>query len=223
MDKKALFNLGYGLYVLTAKTEKKHNGCIVNTVMQVSDMPATIMVGVNKNNYTCDMIKETGKFNISVLNENAKFDLFKHFGFQSGRDVDKFEKFENKARSINGLYYITEGTNAFISAEVINVVEVETHMVFVARITDCGILNNVKSATYAFYHSNIKPQQPINQDNLQKADGTNDKKENEEEKNLDKKKKFLCEVCGYVYEGDELPKDFVCPLCKHGADAFVEI
>jgi len=171
---------------------------------------------------------------VSVISEAASFDLFKHFGFQSGRDVDKFEDFEGKARSINGLYYITEGTNAYISAEVINAVEVETHIVFVARVMDCDILNDTPSVTYAYYHSNIKPQpgeirkqanEAVKKTDESKADNTEQIVADETAKDGEdgKSKKFMCQICGYVYEGDELPKDFVCPLCKHGADDFVEL
>ena len=204
MDKKVLFNLGYGLYVLTANWSGKDNGCIVNTVMQVADKPTTLMVSVNKNNYTNEMINETLKFNISIISEKADFELFKHFGFQSGRIVNKFEGYENAKRAANGILYVTEGTNGYISAKVVKTVDMGSHTVFFAEITDGEVLNADKSVTYAYYHSNIKPKAPKKEES---DDGT---------------KKYVCTICGYVHEG-ELPEDFVCPLCKHGVDAFKEL
>jgi len=205
MQKEVLFNLGYGLYVLTANWAGKDNGCIVNTVMQVADKPTTLMISVNKNNYTNEMIFETLKFNISIISEKADFELFKHFGFQSGRTVNKFANYENAKRAANGILYVTEGTNSYISAKVTKTVDMGSHTVYFAEITDGEVLNDDKSVTYAYYHSNIKPQAP-----------------KKEEKEDDGTKKYVCTICGYVHEG-ELPEDFICPLCKHGVDAFKEV
>ena len=200
MNQLAFNKIGYGLYVLTARDENKDNGCIINTAIQVTSQPNRIAVTVNKANLTHDMIMKTKKLNISVISEEAKFSLFQHFGFQTGRDTDKFAGYESAARTYNDLYYVTEGTNAYISAYVTETVDLGTHTMFIGDVTYAEVLNDVPSATYAYYHAHIKPQP-------EKTD----------------KKGFRCKVCGYVYEGDELPADFVCPLCKHGPDDFEKI
>ncbi len=197
LDINAMFKLSYGLFVLSAKDENKDNGCIINTVMQVTDTPMQITVTVNKNNYTTDMIDKTGAFNVSILSEAAKFSVFERFGFQSGRDTDKFAGFDSVARSENGLIYLTEMTNAYLSAKVVSKVDLGTHIMFVAEVTDGQVLSAEASATYAYYFANIKPKP-------QAA----------------KKKGYVCKICGYVYEGDPLPDDFVCPWCKHPASDF---
>lgn len=201
MNNKAMYKLGYGLYVLTACTDMD-NGCIINTAIQVTTTPNCISVTVNKNNKTHDMIMESGKFNISIISEKADFELFKHFGFQSGKEVNKFEKYEKAKRSENGIYYVTEGTNGYISGSVVNKVDLGTHTMFIAEVTDADILDDAASVTYAYYLENIKP-----------------KPEAKEEK----KSGYRCVICGYIYEGDELPADFVCPICKHGAADFEKI
>lgn len=193
INKASLFKLSYGLYILTSE----NSGCIINTASQLTDSPLTISVTVNKNNATHNAIKSCKKLNISVLSESATFDLFKHFGFQSSRDVDKFHGFDFKALSENDLYYITKGTNAFYSANVINEVDCGTHTLFIAEITEALELSEEKSATYDYYHKNIKPAPE------EKAKG-----------------KWVCKICGYVYEGDELPADFICPWCQHPASDF---
>lgn len=200
MDKKAMYRLSYGLFVVTAKEGQKDNGCITNTVMQVTSSPNRISLAVNKENYTHDMILNTGKFNVSVISEQASFELFRHFGFQSGRDVEKFDGFQNASRSGNGLYFITEGTNAMISAKVIQSVDLGTHTLFLADVEDGEVLSEVPSATYAYYQEHIKPKP-------------------------EKKQKggWRCRICGYIYEGEELPADFICPICKHGAEDFEKI
>jgi flavin reductase (DIM6/NTAB) family NADH-FMN oxidoreductase RutF len=196
MDPKAMFNLSYGLFILTAKEGDKDNGCIVNTVTQVTVDPNRIVVAVNKNNYTHDMIKRTGEFNVSILTENAKFDTFKHWGFQSGKNVNKADGVEFK-RATNGIIYIADQTNALISAKVVSSTDLGTHTLFLADVTDCEILSSDPSVTYTYYQKNIKPApQP------------------------QKKKGFVCNICGYIYEGDTLPPDFICPLCKHPASDF---
>ncbi len=197
VDKSAFFKLSYGLFVLTAKTAKKDNGCIINTASQITSAPAVISIAVNKTNETCKMIEKTGIFNISVLTKSAPFEIFKRFGFQSGRDTDKFVDFENTARSENGLLYITKDVNAFFSASVISTIDCGTHTVFLAEIKQSKILSEEESATYEYYHKNIK-KSPVGET----------------------KKGFVCRVCGYVYEGDTLPEEFVCPICKHGAEDF---
>lgn len=201
IDAKAIQKFSYGLFVLTAQADGKDNGCIINTAAQLTSSPNRINIAVNKSNYTHDMILNTGVFNISVLAEDASFDTFKRFGFASGKDTNKFENFEeNVARSANGLLYVTLGTNAFMSAKVIESHDYGTHTLFVAELTEAEVLREEPSVTYAYYFAHIKPKpQP----------------KIEEEKHG-----YVCKICGYVYEGDELPADFICPLCKHGAEDF---
>lgn len=196
MDANALFKLSYGLFVLSAKDGEKDNGCIINTVMQVTDSPKQVCIAVNKQNFTCEMIQKTGKFNLSILSEKAQFDLFKQFGFQSGRNADKFDGIKCE-RSENGLLYLTEQSNAYLSCSVVSESDLGSHIMFVASVDDAAVLNDDPSVTYDYYHKNIKPAP-------QKTE----------------KKKYVCKICGYVYEGDELPADFVCPWCKHGAEDF---
>lgn len=200
MNNSAMYNLSYGLFVLTASEGEKDNGCIINTASQVTTSPNRITIAVNKQNYTHEMIMNTGKFNVSILSENAVFDQFKRFGFQSGRSVDKFSGYTGAVRGKNSILYITENTNAYISAKLIHSVDMGTHTIFIADVTDCDVLSDVPSVTYTYYQKNIKP----------KPEKT-------------EKKGFRCKVCGYVYEGDTLPDDFICPICKHGAEDFERI
>ena len=205
MDKKAMYKLSYGLFVLTAKDEEKDNGCIINTAIQASSMPNQLSICVNKANHTHDMIVKTGKFTVSVISQDAGFDLFKHFGFQSGKDVDKFKNFEKCKRGENSIYYITEGTNAYISVNVSKTEDLGSHTMFIGEITDMEVLSETPSVTYDYYLKNIKPQ-PENV-------GTT----------TDGKTIWRCTICGYEYVGEELPEDFVCPLCKHPASDFEKI
>lgn len=197
MDNKAMFNLSYGLFILTAKDGEKDNGCIVNTVGQVTSQPNRISLTVNKANYTHDMILKTKEFNVSVLAENSKFETYRHWGFQSGRNTDKLESISFK-RSANGLVYIADETNAFLSAKVVSILDLGTHTLFIADVTDGEVLSQVPSATYSFYQNNIKPKPA----------------------STEKRKGFICTVCGYIYEGETLPDDFICPVCKHPASDF---
>lgn len=199
-NQAAMFKLTYGLFVLSAKEGEKDNGCIVNTVQQVTDTPNRIAVTVNKSNYTHDMILKTGRFNVSILSEDASFEIFQHFGFQSGRDVDKFADWNDYKRAENQITYITKGTNGYLCGKVIDTMDLGTHTFFLAEVEDGDILNDTESVTYSYYHKNIKPQP----------------KET-------KKTGWRCKICGYVYEGEELPPDFICPLCKHGASDFEKI
>ena len=191
--------IGYGLYVLTARENNKDNGCITNTVVQQTTTPNRISVTINKNNYTHDMIKRTGVFNVSVLSEKSKFETFKHWGFQSGKDVDKTVGI-TYFRLENGVIYIVDGVNAVMCAKVEQEVDLGTHTMFIAEVTDAFSTEEDSSATYAFYHKNIKPAP-------QQA----------------KKKGWICTVCGYIYEGEVLPEDFICPTCKHPASDFKRI
>lgn len=203
MDKKAMYQLSYGLFVLTAAFEGKDNGCITNTGIQVTSEPNRIGIAVNKANFTQEMVQKSGRFNLSILSEAASFDIFRHFGFQSGRDVDKFGSYSDCKRSANGLYVITAGTNAFLSATVEQAIDLGSHTLFIAAVDDMEMLSKEPSATYAYYQSKIKPA-PV-----QKASSG--------------KTAWRCTVCGYIYEGEELPSDFICPLCKHPASDFEKI
>ena len=150
MDRKAMYKLSYGLFILTAKEAEKDNGCVINTAIQAASEPNQLSICVNKANYTHDMIQRTGKFTVSVLSQKAQFELFKHFGFQSGRDTNKFEAFEQCARGTNGIYYITEGTNAYISVTVTKTEDLGSHTMFIGEITDMEVLSNVPSVAYAY-------------------------------------------------------------------------
>ena len=200
MNEKALFQLTYGLYVLTAAKDGRQNGCIINTAGPVTNTPNRIQIAVNKANYTHDMIKETGVFNVSMISQKASFELFKRFGFQSGKDVDKFAGFEGYAVGENGVNYITDGCNGYISVKVEQTLDLGTHTLFIGLVTDMDVLNDVPSTTYGYYQDNIKPKPQA-----PKGEG---------------KPVWICKVCGYVYEGENLPADYICPLCKHPASDF---
>ena len=205
MDKKAMYKLSYGLFVLTARESEKDNGCIINTAIQAASEPNQLSICVNKSNYTHDMIERTGKFTVSVLNQNAQFELFKHFGFQSGRDTNKFETFEKCARGTNGIYYITQGTNAYISVTVNKTEDLGSHTMFIGEITDMEVLSDIPSLTYEYYQNNIKPKpQAVGQTE-------------------DGQTIWRCRICGYEYVGEELPDDFICPLCKHPVSDFEKV
>lgn len=199
IEPNAMFSLSYGLYLLTADDSKKCNGCIINTAMQITDSPKRILIAVNKSNYTHDIIVSSGVFNLSVLTTDTPFKVFEHFGFQSGKDTDKFAGYKNAQKSENGILYLTEYSNAFISGKVVEKCDYGTHTVFIAEVTEAAVLSDVPSVTYQYYFDNIKPK-PIPAD--------------------EPKKGFVCKVCGYFYEGETLPDDFICPLCKHGAEDF---
>lgn len=190
----AVFKLTYGLFVLSAKDGEKDNACIINTGMQVTDSPLQLSITVNKKNFTHDMIMKTGEFNLSVLSQEAPFEIFRQFGMQSGKDTDKFQG-EIK-RMDNGISYIEGPTNAALSVKVNKTVDVGSHTIFIGEVGEEKVLSEVPSASYQYYFDHIKPKPET------------------------KKKGYVCKICGYVYEGDVLPEDFVCPLCKHGAIDF---
>jgi flavin reductase (DIM6/NTAB) family NADH-FMN oxidoreductase RutF len=200
MDTKALYSLSYGLFVLTARENDRDNGCIINTAMQVTSQPNRISITVNKANHTHDMIHRTGVFNLSVLGERTPFSVFERFGFSSGRDVDKFAGDDVSPRAENGVRYLGEYANALLSGRVFAEVDCGTHTLFLADLTDAAVLSDAPSMTYAYYFANVKPKP--------QTDG---------------KKGYVCKICGYVYEGEPLPEDFICPLCKHGAADFEPI
>ena len=198
-DLTALFNIGYGLYVITSNDGKKDNGLIVNTVTQVTNTPNRIAVCINKDNYSHHVIKQTGKMNINCLSQDAPFSIFQNFGFQSGRSADKFAG-QEILRSDNGLAFLPMYINSFMSLKVEQYVDLDTHGMFICSVTESRVISHVETMTYTYYQNNVKP-----------------KPETEG------KKGWVCKVCGYVYEGDELPDDFVCPLCKHGPADFERI
>ncbi len=207
MNTKAMFKLSYGLFVCTAVRDGRANGCIINTAIQVASEPNTISVAINKANYTHDMVKDTGVCNVSVISQSASFDLFKHFGFQSGRDVDKFADYpkSNYATADNGIPYITAGTNAYFSLKVKEMVDLGSHTLFICEPTCMSVLAEDSSCTYEYYQSNIKPKP--------EAVGTTPKGETI----------WRCRICGYEYVGEELPDDFICPICKHPKADFEKI
>ncbi len=198
-DMTALFKIGYGLYVVTSSDGKRDNGLIVNTVTQVTNTPNRIAVTINKDNYSHHIIKQTGKMNINCLSTDAPFAVFETFGFQSGRNVDKFADC-TPLRSDNGLVFLPRYINAFMSLKVEQYVDLDTHGMFICSVTEARTISDRETMTYAYYHANVKPKP--------QTDG---------------KKGYVCKICGYVYEGDELPEDFVCPLCKHGPADFEPI
>ena len=198
-DMTALFKIGYGLYVVTCNDGKRDNGLIVNTVSQVTDTPNRIAVTINKANYSHHIIKQTGKMNVNCLTVDAPFKVFEVFGFQSGRNVDKFADC-TPLRSDNGLVFLPRYINAFMSLKVEQYVDLDTHGMFICSVTEARVLSDVETMTYTYYHQNVKPKP--------KTEG---------------KKGYICKICGYVYEGEELPEDFICPLCKHGAQDFEPI
>jgi len=199
VDPKAMFKFSYGLFVLTAKDGDKDNGCIINTAIQVTATPNRMSIAVNKANYTHDMIVKTGVFNISILSTSAPFRIFEQFGFHSGSDTDKFADSSYDNRSANGLRYVPESANCVISGKVVDSYDYGTHTLFIADVTEAIVLSNEASVTYQYYFENIKPKPAPPGES---------------------KKGFVCKICGYVYEGDSLPDDFICPLCKHGAVDF---
>lgn len=209
MDNKAMYKLSYGLFVLTAKDGDKDNGCIINTAIQAASEPNQLSICINKLNYTHYMVKKTGEFTVSILSQDAPFDLFKRFGFQSGRDVNKFDGFDSCKRGANGVYYVTEGTNAYISVKVSQEVDLGSHTMFIGEITDMEVLGDVPSVTYEYYLNNIKP----------KPEDTGVAKDGQQEGQV----VWRCKICGYEYVGEELPADFICPICKHPASDFEKI
>ncbi|MBR6922641.1 MAG: flavin reductase, partial [Clostridia bacterium] len=195
-DLTALFNIGYGLYVVTCSDGKKDNGLIVNTVSQVTNTPNRIAVTINKQNYSHHVIKQTGIMNVNCLSVDAPFSVFECFGFRSGRNVDKFDTI-TPLHSDNGLAFLPQYINSFMSLKVEQYIDLDTHGMFICSVTEARVISDAETMTYTYYQNNVKPKP--------QTEG---------------KKGYVCKICGYVYEGDELPEDFVCPLCKHGAADF---
>lgn len=200
IDPTAMHKLSYGLFVLSTALNGKDNGCIINTAIQITDTPKRLLFAVNKQNHTNEMLKESGVFALSVLTQETPFEVFQHFGFQSGRDADKFV--DAPYRCANGVAYCEGVTNAVFAGKIESWQDVGTHTVFIAEVEEAKVLSDVPSVTYSYYFAHIKPKpQP----------------------KPEQKKGYVCKICGYVYEGEELPEDFVCPLCKHPASDFEPI
>lgn len=201
IDQRLMSNLNCGLYILSTKNQNKDNACIVDSVVQITSMPTRIIVGVNNNNLSHDYIMETKEFNLSVLDEDVPLSIFQKFGYVSGKEVDKFSDIINVKRSENGISYFTENVNTILSAKVVDFIKYETHTMFVAEVTSIEKINDIPSVTYKYYLDNIR---------ISKNPQEN------------KTKKYVCKICGYVHEG-ELNEDFICPICKMGAEYFEEI
>lgn len=200
MDPKAMYSLTYGVYVLSARENGRDNACVINTAVQVANNPTRVSIAAIKGNLTHDMIANTGEFNLSVISTEAEFSLFRHFGMQSGRDVDKFAEFTDTARSANGLLYLTRWVNAWLSLRVVASQDLGSHTLFIGEVVDGGVLSDAPSCSYGYYQSTIKAQAP------KPAPAA--------------KKQWVCSICGYVYEGEQVPDDYLCPLCKHGKEFF---
>lgn len=198
-DMSALFNIGYGLYVITSNDGTKDNGMIANTVCQLTSTPVRIGVTLNKGSYTHDVVRNTGIMNVNCLSTEATFKVFEVFGFRSGRDVNKFEDCQPN-RSANGLVYLPKYINAFMSLEVIDYIDLGTHGMFICSLDECDVLSDKETMTYTYYHKNVKPKPRV-----------------------EEKKGWVCTVCGYIHDEEELPDDFVCPLCNHGREAFEKL
>lgn len=201
VNNNPLFNIGYGLYALSTSDGTKQNSCIINSVNQVASSPDKIMLSVNKNNYTAETLKATKKCNLNILTTETPFSIFERFGFQSGRTVNKFDGFNAYEIAKNGVNRLTKFINSYISLNVVEVIDLGSHYGFICEIEDSVMISNKESLTYDFYFKYIKPAP----------------------KKVEKKTGWVCKICGYVYEGEELPKDFICPICKHGAEDFERI
>ncbi|MDD5916070.1 MAG: flavin reductase [Clostridiales bacterium] len=214
VDPKALFSLSYGLFVLSAREGERDNACIINTAQQLTDNPRCISITVNKRTLTHDMICSTGVFNLSVLTEQTPYSVFQRFGFASGRDTDKFAGYGETDRTVNGLSFVPEYSNAVLSCRVINELDCGTHTLFTAALTEARVLSSAPSATYAYYFANIKPSASKTSDPVPETDPVPAPAAEK------KVKRYICRICGYIYEGEELPDDFECPICGHGPDDF---
>lgn len=197
-DSRALHKIGYGLYVVTSHDGIKDNGLILNSIMQLTSSPERVGVTINKTNYSHDVILESGEMNVNCLTEDAPFKVFEHFGFSSGRDTDKFEPCSPE-RSRNGLAVLPKHINSYISLKVEGYVDLGTHGLFICSVTEAVVISDRETMTYSYYHKNVKPKSEIS------VSG------------------YVCTVCGYVHKGEDIPDDFVCPICTHGRDAFEKI
>ena len=199
-DPTAAFRIGYGLYVVTSNDGERDNGLIVNAVMQVTNTPSRVAVAINKQNHSHDVIRTSGILNVNCLTVNTPFSVFERFGFASGRDTDKFYRTE-PPHAANGLIFLPRYCNAFLSLRVEQYTDLGTHGLFICEVTESQVLSNDETMTYAYYHANVKPKPA---------------KKTE-------KQGYVCKICGHIYEGDTLPEDYICPICKHGASDFEKL
>jgi len=223
LNQNALFQIGYGLYLVAVNENGKDNACIVNTVMQVTRNPIRLLVSVSNQNMTHDMIKNIGKLTVSVLTEKTPFSVYSHFGYQSGKKVDKFEDFEDVTRCANGCYRLNRNSSAYFCGTVCDSFVLDTHTMFLVDVTDADIVSTQTPVTYDFYQKYVKqPYKPaVKKSEAVNADGTNNTSSTEADGT--KTNSYVCKICGYVYEGESLPEDYICPICKHGAADFEQI
>lgn len=223
MNQDALFQIGYGLYLVAANENGKDNACIVNTVMQVTQNPIRLLVSISNQNLTHDMIKNTGKLTVSVLTEKTPFSVYSHFGYQSGKKVDKFEDFEDVTRCANGCYRLNRNSSAYFCGTVCDSFALDTHTMFLVDVTDADIVSSQTPVTYDFYQKYVKqPYKPVVKKSESNGE-TDSKGGNTEGAEGKKTNSYVCKICGYVYEGEYLPDDFICPICKHGASDFEKL
>lgn len=218
LNEKALFQIGYGLYLVAANENGKDNACIVNTVMQVTQNPIRLLVSISNQNLTHDMIKNTGKLTLSVLTEKTPFSVYSHFGYQSGKKVDKFDDFEDVTRCANGCYRLNRNSSAYFCGTVCDSFVLDTHTMFLVEVTAGDIVSSQVPVTYDFYQKYVK--QPYKPAPKKAKEGNGITTEGAEEI---KTNSYVCKICGYVYEGESLPDDFICPICKHGASDFEKL
>ena len=225
MNQNALFQIGYGLYLVAANENGKDNACIVNTVMQVTQNPIRLLVSVSNQNLTHDMIKNTGKLTVSVLTEKTPFSVYSHFGYQSGKKVDKFEDFEDVTRCANGCYRLNRNSSAYFCGTVSESFALDTHTMFLVEVTDADIVSTQTPVTYDFYQKYVKqPYKPVaKKPETLKVTGDMKNVENSNETKEAVTNSYVCKICGYVYEGESLPEDYICPICKHGASDFEKL
>ncbi|MBE5930152.1 MAG: flavin reductase [Lachnospiraceae bacterium] len=224
MNQNALFQIGYGLYLVAANENGKDNACIVNTVMQVTQNPIRLLVSVSNQNLTHDMIKNTGKLTVSVLTEKTPFSVYSHFGYQSGKKVDKFEDFEDVTRCANGCYRLNRNSSAYFCGTVSESFALDTHTLFLVEVTDADIVSTQTPVTYDFYQKYVKqPYKPVAKKSGVEKTNANDTNGAGKEGSDATTNSYVCKICGYVYEGEFLPEDYICPICKHGAADFEQI
>ncbi len=222
LNQNALFQIGYGLYLVAANENGKDNACIVNTVMQVTQNPIRLLVSVSNQNLTHDMIKNTGKLTVSVLTEKTPFSVYSHFGYQSGKKVEKFEDFEDVTRCANGCYRLNRNSSAYFCGTVCDSFVLDTHTMFLVDVTAADIVSSQTPVTYDFYQKYVKQsyKPTVKKTGAETKNEAGDNSVKAEEK---KTNSYVCKICGYVYEGDSLPEDYICPICKHGAADFEKL
>lgn len=221
MNQEALFQISYGLYLVAAREDGKDNACILNTVMQVTQNPVRLLVSVSNQNLTHDMIAHTGKLTVSVLTKNAPFWVYQHFGYQSGKKTDKFEDFEDVTRCANGIYRLNRTSSAYFCGTVSGSYALDTHTMFLVEVTEADVVSSQKPVTYDYYQRNVK--QAYKPAVKKSENGKEGVAAGDERAGKAQTHAYVCKVCGYVYEGESLPEDYICPICKHGAADFEQI